>query len=101
MAPVWSTQRAGVVLRSPTRPGDQDDRRALRRQTQLDAARIPRLPAGADACEGRRAMNGIHDMGGLHGFGPVEVEADEPVFHEQWEARVFGMVQSQRGNIDA
>jgi nitrile hydratase beta subunit len=47
-------------------------------------------------------MNGIHDMGGLHGFGRVEVEPDEPVFHERWEARVFGMVQSLgRGNIDA
>ena len=47
-------------------------------------------------------MNGIHDMGGLHGFGPVVVEKDEPVFHERWEARVFGIVQSGgRGNIDA
>jgi nitrile hydratase len=47
-------------------------------------------------------MNGIHDMGGMHGFGKVEVEVDEPVFHERWEARVFGMVQSLgRGNIDA
>jgi nitrile hydratase len=41
---------------------------------------------------GRRAsVNGIHDMGGMHGFGRVEVEADEPVFHARWEARVFGM----------
>jgi nitrile hydratase len=47
-------------------------------------------------------MNGIHDMGGLHGFGRVEVEADEPVFHARWEARVFGIVQSLGGgNIDA
>ena len=46
-------------------------------------------------------MNGIHDMGGLHGFGRVEVEANEPVFHERWEARVFGIVQSLGGgNID-
>lgn len=47
-------------------------------------------------------MNGIHDMGGLHGFGKVVVEKDEPVFHERWEARVFGMIQSFGGNnIDA
>jgi nitrile hydratase subunit beta len=47
-------------------------------------------------------MNGIHDMGGLHGFGRVDVEANEPVFHTRWEARVFGMVQSlPGGNIDA
>ena len=47
-------------------------------------------------------MNGIHDMGGLHGFGKVEVEKDEPVFHERWESRVFGMIQALGGsNIDA
>ena len=28
-------------------------------------------------------MNGIHDMGGMHGFGPVEREDHEPVFHQQ------------------
>ena len=27
--------------------------------------------------------------GGEAGFGPVEVEADEPTFHEDWERRVF------------
>ncbi|MFQ5933258.1 MAG: nitrile hydratase subunit beta [Dehalococcoidia bacterium] len=36
-------------------------------------------------------MNGIHDMGGMHGFGPVVREENEPVFHEPWEGRVFGM----------
>jgi len=36
-------------------------------------------------------VNGLHDMGGMHGFGPIEVEAREPVFHARWEARVFGM----------
>jgi nitrile hydratase beta subunit len=36
-------------------------------------------------------MNGIHDMGGMHGFGPIEPEANEPVFHEPWEARMFGL----------
>jgi hypothetical protein len=25
-------------------------------------------------------MNGVHDMGGMHGFGPVPQEEDEPVF---------------------
>src|SRR5439155_20028668 len=34
-------------------------------------------------------MDGIHDLGGLEGFGPVEVEIDEPVFHEDWERRAF------------
>ncbi len=35
--------------------------------------------------------NSIHDMGGMHGFGPVEVEPDEPPFHEAWEGRVLAM----------
>lgn len=36
-------------------------------------------------------MNGVHDLGGMHGLGPVQVERDEPVFHAEWERRVFGM----------
>ena len=36
-------------------------------------------------------MNGIHDMGGMHGMGPVAPEADEPVFHEPWEGRVLAL----------
>ncbi|HEV8680796.1 MAG TPA: nitrile hydratase subunit beta [Stellaceae bacterium] len=35
--------------------------------------------------------NTVHDMGGMHGFGPVEPEADEPVFHAPWEGRVLAM----------
>lgn len=50
-------------------------------------------------------MNGVHDLGGMHGFGPVEREEDEPLFHAAWEARVFGIQQrGRRGgyfNIDA
>jgi nitrile hydratase len=30
-------------------------------------------------------------MGGMHGFGPVVVERDEPVFRAPWEGRVLGM----------
>jgi nitrile hydratase beta subunit len=33
--------------------------------------------------------NSIHDMGGMHGFGPVEPQSNEPVFHAEWEKRVF------------
>ena len=36
-------------------------------------------------------MDGIHDLGGMHGFGPVQVEEDEPLFHAAWEGRVVGM----------
>ncbi len=36
-------------------------------------------------------MNGIHDLGGMHGFGPVRKDADEETFHGEWERRVFGL----------
>jgi nitrile hydratase subunit beta len=36
-------------------------------------------------------MNGVHDMGGMHGMGPVTIEKDEPVFHAEWERRVFAL----------
>jgi nitrile hydratase len=36
-------------------------------------------------------MNGVHDMGGMHGLGPIEVEKNEPVFHAEWEAKTFAL----------
>jgi nitrile hydratase len=36
-------------------------------------------------------MNGVHDMGGMDGFGKVEPEPNEPVFHQPWEGRVMAM----------
>jgi nitrile hydratase beta subunit len=36
-------------------------------------------------------MNGAHDMGGVHGFGAVMPEPDEPVFHADWERRVLAL----------
>jgi nitrile hydratase len=38
-------------------------------------------------------MNGAHDLGGMHGFGRINPEpaAEEPVFHADWEKRVFGL----------
>ena len=50
-------------------------------------------------------MNGVHDMGGMHGLPPLVVEANEPVFHEPWEGRVYALVNAigawKRWNIDA
>jgi nitrile hydratase len=37
-------------------------------------------------------MDGIHDLGGKQGYGPVVVEPDEPVFHEAWERRAARVV---------
>jgi nitrile hydratase len=39
-------------------------------------------------------MNGVHDMGGMDGFGPVKPEQNEPVFHEKWEGRALAMNRS-------
>jgi nitrile hydratase subunit beta len=48
-------------------------------------------------------VNGVHDMGGMHGLGPINPEPDEPVFHHDWEGRVHALVMAAptRGNIDA
>ena len=36
-------------------------------------------------------MNGVHDMGGQQGYGPVQIEANEPLFHGEWERRALGV----------
>jgi nitrile hydratase len=50
-------------------------------------------------------MNGVHDLGGMHGFGPIPIEADEPLFHAPWEARVLALTLAMgawgRWTIDA
>jgi nitrile hydratase subunit beta len=50
-------------------------------------------------------MNGIHDMGGMHGMGPIEYEKDEPVFHARWEALAFALNRAMgvwgKWNLDA
>jgi nitrile hydratase len=49
-------------------------------------------------------MNGAHDLGGMHGFGPVAAEPDEPVFHADWERRIFALTLAmgawRRWNLD-
>jgi nitrile hydratase subunit beta len=50
-------------------------------------------------------VNGPQDLGGMHGFGPIRIEADEPYFHADWERRAMGlnvaMGASGMWNIDA
>jgi nitrile hydratase len=41
-------------------------------------------------------VNGVHDMGGMHGFGKVVPEPDEPPFHAAWEGRVLAMQRAIR-----
>jgi nitrile hydratase beta subunit len=49
-------------------------------------------------------MNGVHDMGGMHGMGAIQEEKNEPVFHEPWEGRVFALRRAMNAwgkwNID-
>lgn len=48
-------------------------------------------------------MNGVHDVGGMHGFGAVAVD-DDAQFHADWERIVFALVRASRArgvyNID-
>lgn len=50
-------------------------------------------------------MNGIHDLGGMQGFGPVMDEPDEPYFHAPWEGRVLALQRAilftRTWNLDA
>ena len=49
-------------------------------------------------------MDGIHDLGGMDGFGHVDVEEDEPVFHAPWEGWVYSLQVAGMGtgafNVD-
>ena len=44
-------------------------------------------------------MDGIHDMGGMHGFGPVDPADDGIVFHGAWEGRMFALSRVVRFNL--
>jgi nitrile hydratase len=37
-------------------------------------------------------MDGVYDLGGMQGFGKIEYEQDEPVFHEPWQATAFSLM---------
>jgi nitrile hydratase subunit beta len=49
-------------------------------------------------------MDGVHDLGGREGFGPIVGKADDKVIHADWEIRAFAIKQSsaagQRWTID-
>lgn len=39
-------------------------------------------------------MNGVHDMGGMHGMGPIGHDPDEPIFHHEWEGRAWALFRA-------
>ncbi|MDO6728235.1 nitrile hydratase subunit beta [Cognatishimia sp. 1_MG-2023] len=43
-------------------------------------------------------MDNIHDLGGMHGFGPVPIESEGYTFKHEWQRRAFGLTQSLAGN---
>lgn len=49
-------------------------------------------------------MDGIHDLGGAQGYGRIAVSHVEQPFHEDWEARMCGIVRAiarpQHWNVD-
>src|SRR5262249_54844134 len=76
-------------------------RAALRhRELGYRPARRPRHPQFDDrhrarpvAARGGRLMDGIHDLGGREGYGPIDVGEPPEPFHAPWEARLFGIVR--------
>jgi nitrile hydratase len=46
-------------------------------------------------------MYGIHDLGGIDGFGPVDVEPAEPCFHEPWERQLFAVSRAAVAILDS
>ncbi len=46
-------------------------------------------------------MDGIHDLGGMQGFGAVAHSPAEPVFHDRWEAAARALLLVVAGAIDA
>jgi nitrile hydratase subunit beta len=42
-------------------------------------------------------VDGVHDLGGLDGFGPVEHKPAEPLFEQDWERRVVRVLIGSMG----
>jgi nitrile hydratase beta subunit len=81
-------------LRPPARPRSRPSARPLeiRPRTLRSACRDPRRTLGARVHQRprMRRMDTVHDMGGMYGFGGVDI-ADADAFHEEWEKRVLGI----------
>ena len=59
--------------------------------TAVCSGRASPFAAGESPYDKFAIMNGVHDMGGMDGFGPIQIEKDEPVFHHEWERRMYGL----------
>jgi len=46
-------------------------------------------------------VDGIHDLGGMQGFGRVDHSTAEPAFHERWEAAARALLIMVAGAVNA
>ena len=96
LAAVAAGESPSVGIDAPTIASRGTNIRVALRQlraSRTDGAGAGGLDGGARAFAERRShlMDGIHDMGGMHGFGKVEPEPNEPVFHAPWEGRALAL----------
>ncbi len=42
-------------------------------------------------------MDGVHDLGGVQGFGPIAVDDDPRPFRHDWEGRMWGINEALEG----
>ena len=87
---VWDSTAETRFLVLPMRPagteGWSEEKLAdLVTRDSMIGTGLPKKP------ERGRLMDGVHDMGGMDGFGKVEPEPNEPLFHAPWEGRVLAM----------
>ena len=99
---VWDSTAEIRYLVIPMRPAgtegwSEDSLAELVTRDSMIGTGLPKQPGG-------HMMNGAQDMGGVHGFGPVVPEPNEPVFHAEWEKRAFAltlaMAMPGQWNID-
>ncbi len=99
---VWDSTSEIRYLVIPMRPAGTED--WSEEQLAELVTRDSMIGTGLTEVAERFEMNGAQDMGGVHGFGPVEPEPNEPVFHAEWEKRAFAltlaMAMPGQWNID-
>ena len=100
---VWDSTAETRFLVLPMRPEGTDG--WSEQQLAELVTRDSMIGTGFPLTPGSPIMNGVHDMGGMDGFGKVEPEPNEPMFHTEWEGRVLAMVRAMGAagafNIDA
>ena len=90
---VWDSTAETRFIVLPMRPAGTDgwseeQLADLVTRDSMIGTGLAKTPASRDP------MNSIHDLGGMHGFGPVEPEPNEPTFHAPWEGRVAALYRA-------